>query len=156
MEECEICGKPTATQYGIQIEGTEMRVCKNCSEGKAVIAMYGKVQAEKTQRPAYFTRKQEIPAEDEMVDNYGERIRKARESLSLSMMVVAEKLNEKESTLRRVEEEKMLPGPVLVKKLEKELGIKLVRPAELKQKAEGYSKAGSMTLDDVAFKKEKK
>lgn len=152
MEDCEICGKPTAVQYVIEIEGAEMRVCENCSRGKQVLAKYG------DEKPIWekpvVARKERIE-EDEIIDNYGEKIRKARESLGLPIQVVAEKISEKESTLLRVEKEKMLPSPVLVKKLEKELGIRLVAPKAPKQKAQGYTSSEEFTLSDVAIKKDK-
>ncbi|MDE1860939.1 MAG: TIGR00270 family protein [Candidatus Micrarchaeota archaeon] len=159
MEECEICGKPTSTQYAISLEGAEMLVCRACSEGKHVNAVYGPekdtVKPIRGSSAAKSANTSDLSGPD-LIDNYGDAIRKARETLGLPMKVVAEKISEKESTLKRVEEQKMLPSPALVKKLEKELGIKLIAASEPRTRVNMGSKAKGMTLDDVAIKKDRK
>ena len=56
----------------------------------------------------------------------GKIIRDARDRLGLTTAVVAERINEKHGYLERVERGELAPTLALAKKLEKELGIKLV------------------------------
>ncbi|MEM3876096.1 MAG: helix-turn-helix domain-containing protein, partial [Candidatus Micrarchaeaceae archaeon] len=63
---------------------------------------------------------------EQIIDDYGETIRRARESMGLSLKVLAELLNEKESFLARIEKQKTTPNSKLIEKLEKTLNIKLI------------------------------
>ncbi|MGC8547607.1 MAG: multiprotein bridging factor aMBF1 [Candidatus Micrarchaeia archaeon] len=154
--ECEICGAETDTLYEIEIEGATMLVCSVCAKGKQLtgrIVHEGK--AAEGEKSTYAPAKPSEPTEEELVDNYGAVIKSARESLGLPIKVLAEKISEKASTLLRVEEQKTLPSDKLVKKLEKELGIKLTRPVPASS-ASSLSKPQPLSLWDVASKKEKK
>ncbi len=155
--ECEICGAETDTLYEIEIEGTTMLACSVCAKGKHLtgrVVHEGK-PAEAEEKPANATVMPSGNMEDELIDNYGAVIKSARESLGLPIKVLAEKISEKASTLLRVEEQKTLPSDKLVKKLEKELGIKLTRHVPASS-ASSLSKPQPMSLWDVASKKEKK
>ncbi len=152
MEECEICGKPTNKIYVIEIEGAQMRVCESCAKGKKIL------QVEEEQVERHVPERKQSKAsegEEELYDNYGEMIRKRCEELGLPLKVLAEKISEKESTLKRVEEQKTLPSFELAKKIEKELGIKLTHKVE-PIVSHGTGKGPEITLGDAAFKKEQK
>ena len=151
METCEVCGKPTSTIYVTQIEGANMWVCASCAKGKKVVENINLGRVETREQA---TRKQRGKEEEEVVEGYGEAIRKARESLTFSTKVLAERINEKESTLIRVEKEKTLPNVELTKKLEKELGIKLTAKSETASKV-SIKRDEPITLWDVADRKEK-
>ncbi|MEM3227477.1 MAG: multiprotein bridging factor aMBF1 [Candidatus Micrarchaeaceae archaeon] len=121
MEECELCGKKTDSIYVIEIDGVELGVCAACAKGKKVLR--------NPQRPS-----RDVPGpgyakpslkEPEIAENYGEKIKAAREKLGISLPVLAEMLNEKESHMLRIEQQKTLPPQELVRKLEKFLNIKL-------------------------------
>ena len=72
---------------------------------------------------------------EELVENFGEVIRNAREKQGLPIKVLAEMINEKESTLVRIEKQKSSPGEKTRHKLEKELRIKLLAKATEKKRA---------------------
>lgn len=154
MEECEICGRPTDTLYVVELEGARVMVCESCSKGKALI---GKIDlAHKgADRKEHYKLKSNKVEEEEVVDNYGTIIRKAREAMGLPLKVLAERINEKESTMLRVEEMKTLPSVTLTKKLEKELGIKLTSKETGEGAAVPMKKSGPITLGDAAFTKTK-
>ena len=80
-------------------------------------------------------------------------IRKKREELGLPLKVLAERISEKESTMKRVEEQKTLPPPELLKRIEKELGMKLMHKVE-QIRSHGTGKGNEITLGEAAFKKE--
>ncbi|MEM3554352.1 MAG: multiprotein bridging factor aMBF1, partial [Candidatus Micrarchaeaceae archaeon] len=150
MESCEICGAETEKIYVIEIEGAEMRVCSECAKGKKIISA-PENGAAKHHGPAKAASDQP----SEMIEHYGEAIRKARNSLGIPLNVLAEKINEKESTLLRVEEEKMLPSVGLTKKLERELGIRLTVASEESSEHISGWRSQPITLGDAAIKKEK-
>jgi putative transcription factor len=149
--ECDICGKETNIIYVVEVEGAVMNVCAECSKGKKVIDKIDLSKQEKKVAKA----KEEKEKESEIIEHYGEAIRKAREKLGLPLNVLAERINEKESTLLRIEEEKTLPTDKIVKKLEKELGVKLLE--EKKEEPTVHLKPDEpITLWDAAEKKEAK
>ncbi len=61
----------------------------------------------------------------EIVDNYGDIVRKAREKMGLTREQLAKILKEKESVIARIENYEMVPDDKLAKKLERVLKIKL-------------------------------
>jgi putative transcription factor len=149
--ECEICGKETNIIYVVEVEGAVMNVCAECSKGKKVIEKIDLSRQEKKVAKAV----KEKEKESEVIEHYGEAIRKAREKLGLPLNVLAERINEKASTLLRIEEEKTLPTDKVIKKLEKELGIKLLE--EKKEEPTVHVKPDEpITLWDAAEKKEAK
>jgi len=149
--ECEICGKETNIIYVVEVEGAVMNVCAECSKGKKVI---DKIDLSKQEKKVAKAEK-EKEKESEIIEHYGEAIRKAREKLGLPLNVLAERINEKASTLLRIEEEKTLPTDKVVKKLEKELGIKLLEQKEAEQTVH-VKPDEPITLWDAAEKKEAK
>jgi len=149
--ECEICGKETNIIYVVEVEGAVMNVCAECSKGKKVTDKIDLSRQEKKVAKAA----KEKEKESEVIEHYGEAIRKAREKLGLPLNVLAERINEKASTLLRIEEEKTLPTDKVIKKLEKELGIKLLE--EKKEEPTVHIKPDEpITLWDAAEKKEAK
>jgi putative transcription factor len=62
---------------------------------------------------------------DEIVADYDERIRSAREQRGLSQEELAQELNEKASLIRKLERGDMLPSDEVQTKLERELDISL-------------------------------
>ncbi len=146
MEDCELCGSRIDAAYGISVDGVELRVCSSCAKGKRIVYREGDRAAKsgKAQAAARQKRAEEI----EIVDNYGVKIRKAREALRLPLKVVAEMINEKESLLARVEKEETLPNEALTKKLEKALNIKLEERAEITEERRSSGRKDSATLGE--------
>ncbi|MBR3141279.1 MAG: TIGR00270 family protein [Methanobrevibacter sp.] len=132
--ECEICGKelPEHNPIRAKIEGSVMVVCKECSK-------LGKIQKtppkpkfrkqEKNKRPSTTRNKtysrNDEPSE-ELIDNFSNEIRNARESKNWSREDLGKKINERVSVITRIESGKMTPDIKLTKKLEKTLDIKLL------------------------------
>ncbi len=153
MYDCEICGKHTETLYVIDVEGAQLSVCAGCARGKNVIDEIGASQEKVRGSRVVGRRRQE--AEEELVENYGARIRRAREAMKLDLKVLGEMINEKHSTLLRVEEGKMPPNMNLTAKLEKALGIKLTEKSESIEGGK-ITKSGPITLGDAMVQKGKK
>lgn len=152
MNDCEICGRPTSKIYVVDIEGAQMNVCEACAKGKNATEIIdtGRQQRQPVQRSRQETNEEEVVAE------YGKRLREARDAMGLPLKVLAERIAEKESTLFRVENEKMLPSEALVKKLERELNVKLTEKKEREQKKHVPGKNEPITLGDAMITKKGK
>jgi len=152
VTECEICGRSTDDLYEIKVEGALMLVCEKCSRGKSVLNKFGR-ETERTIRVSAASSGREGEGDDEIVENYGEVIKNAREALGLPIRVLAEKINETESSLARIERQKSPPSEKARKKLERELGIKLTARTEAKKSVLAPRRNEPLSLWDVAKKK---
>ncbi len=70
------------------------------------------------------------PEKFEIVENFPEIIRRARENLGLTRENLAKLIGVKESIVRRIEEGQLMPDIELARKLEKVLRVKLLTPSE--------------------------
>jgi uncharacterized protein (TIGR00270 family) len=119
---CEICGDRDATAI-VQIEGAKLAACPGCSRGgKLLYRLDGGERGE----PTMMTRRSAPIEREEIVDDYGPKVAKAIKKMGLPLEVIAEKINEKESYIRSIEQGRMSPTLVVARKLEKELGVRLV------------------------------
>lgn len=151
MEECEICGRKAENLYLVELEGAQMVACSECSKGAKVID-----QLKTAEKIEQARRPEKAVEELQVVENYGKTIRRAREMLGIPLKVLAEKINEKESTIFRIESEHMLPGDKVARKIEHELGIRLIVKEEAPAPAHAFSKSSPLTLGDAAMLKENK
>ena len=155
--ECVICGKPVPEHNPIRakIEGSVMVVCKECSKlGKIQKAppkpryVQQKNKKQKNAPKRNYSRRDE-PSE-ELIEDYNDAIRKARESKNWSREDLGKKINERVSVITRIETGKMTPDIKLTKKLEKALNIKLleeVNNVDLNQFIN--SSSGERTLGNI-------
>jgi putative transcription factor len=135
-----------------------MVACRGCTRGKKILHMLeededGQVVQLRTQR------KGPMDSGEEIVEGYGKIIRKAREKTSLKIAVIGEKINEKESYIDAIENERLRPTIAVARKLERELGIKLIEKVEEEQVASSTTKSGKFsepTLADALIMQKKK
>jgi putative transcription factor len=123
---CDICGRtPVISQ--ILLEGAKLLACGRCMKsGKIIHRFY----EEGEQRPIIQQRPGAMDSGEEVVDGYGRIIKQARERAKIPISVVAERISEKESYLTAIENERLKPTVAVAKKLEKELGVKLLEKTE--------------------------
>lgn len=121
---CEICGKRPAKAV-ILLEGAKMLACGGCMRSGKVIHRLS--FDEKKGGLVSAPRKE---AEEELVEDYPSKIKKARQKLGLPIAVIAERISEKKSHLEAVEAGRIKPTMSTAKKLEKELKIKLIEKIE--------------------------
>ena len=154
---CEICGKNFNSGVKLRLEGSVVSACDNCSGyGKVVekiSAVKEKPKVVEVRVPKYDM--QDFEFEEILVDDYGARVRKAREKLDLKQSELARLINEPESLVHRIELGKMEPDEVLVKKLEKKLNIKLTVKTEGRLPAGEKKWVGEKTLGDVVVVRKK-
>jgi len=134
---CEVCGcKIPSKSFNVMIEGARLTVCGEC-------AKHGKICYEEPRPKQVFPKpraapvtfrvqtKPSAPPVDtsvELTEDYGTRIRKAREKLGLSHEELGKRLNEKVSLLKKIETGKMTPSDKLATALEHILKVKLIVP----------------------------
>jgi putative transcription factor len=115
MTSCELCGKPATTRA--RVEGVLFSVCASCSALGVEVKAKPAPAARPSFRPAF---KERFVAQD-----FGFRIRQARQRRGLTEKDAAQLLAIKESTLLNLEAGKMQPDDALLRKLEKFYGLSL-------------------------------
>ena len=166
---CEMCGKESDLTKIIFIEGTQLRVCKECSrfgEGaeskgggarKAASAAPSRtVVEERLQARERRMQTRSIYSDEETVDlvpDYAKVIREARMARDWKQEVLAAKINEKVSVIAKLESGSMRPNDALLRKLEHELGVKLTEKVAMVKAEGGQSQGKVLTLGDMIKKK---
>jgi putative transcription factor len=157
---CEICGKDFNTGARIKLEGSVVSACDKCvSYGKVVDTIVSikekpKVVEVRTMKTYGMG---ELEGETSLADDYGERIKRAREKMKLKQSELAKLITEHESIVHRIESGKFEPDAELVKKLEHKLSIKLTVKTDEAVRFTGKSsgKEGERTLGDVVVVRKK-
>jgi len=162
---CEVCGRQIVGKpYKAVIEGAKMVVCGNCVKlGSAYWEERPQRRVKRTAKPlpkiSFSGKKQPTRLAEalELADNFGLRIRRAREGMELSHEDLGRKIGEKVSVLRKIESGKMTPDLMLAEKLEHALKVKLlVPPSEPKAPSAALSQPREITLGEVVRLKERK
>ncbi len=170
MSTCEMCGNEISSRpINIEIEGAILAVCPSCAKhGKQVTPKTSKRAQVSSRRPHQQkttvqrktpirgTRPHDSRATNELVPDYYEKVRLARQKMKLSQKDVSIQTKISVQELQSIETGKMRPPDDLVKKLEKFFGIKLTE--ELKPYRAQDQKKGTafQTLGDVVVLKKKK
>ncbi|MGC8571113.1 MAG: multiprotein bridging factor aMBF1 [Caldivirga sp.] len=167
---CDICGREiNGEPIVVEIDGAVLTLCQRCASRYAnvkgvrvvsgVIQQTPSGQATIKPRQRYITpvrqvkRRSEVNVNQaerlEVIDNYGEVIKDARSRLGMSRDVLASMLGIKESTLRNIEDGKLIPDINLARRMEKVLGVKLLVEREEAEMEFGESGGGEVTLGDI-------
>lgn len=152
---CDLCGKADERLFRTLIEGVELNVCSGCSKfGKVIAPVHRPSPKEQHMK---FVQQNNVQEKEEkielLVENYADLIKKKRESMGLGQKDFAMKINEKESTIHKIETGIFHPSTSLAKKLEKFLGIKLIEEHQetnekfKKSKGEGFTLGDFIKLD---------
>jgi len=141
--QCEICGTEIKGEvYRIRIDASELSVCKSCTrlgtvvveakKGKEVLEpqhansnVNANVKPKRKPISELYTQiDHEIEAEmeiDAVEEDYGRKIKEAREKAGLKQAELAQRINERHSLLRKIENEELMPGEEIRKKIERAL-----------------------------------
>jgi putative transcription factor len=145
--DCEICGKKDGAMFYVSIEGARMSACGNCSKGAKIIGRIGSIVDGKTKISTPMIEFKE--KETEIIDNYGKIIKDARTRRMMELKDLAKQINENEAYLKHIENEKIMPTIKTAKKLEKELGIKLVNESTvIVSESNTITKKENFSLED--------
>ena len=161
---CELCGADVPHTKNVAIESTVLAVCTNCAkfgdEVTTPVVRRGSMPPVIAQRLEARKRRQtprDVYAEtgeEELAEDFPQRIRRAREEKGWKQADLGAKINEKVSVISQLESGAISPGDALVRKVEHALGIKLkekVQPVPMKKQ----SASGSLTLGDLIKMQEK-
>ncbi len=129
MAICEMCGKEGDVVDSI-VEGANMRVCLECSSYGHVVTINQPVVDKKIEREKELKTKPSVEMIDCVVDDYSEKIKKAREKRGLKQEDLAKDIAEKVSVIHQLESNKLKPSFKLAKKLEVFLNITLISQFE--------------------------
>lgn len=143
---CDLCGKTTESLAKAIIEGVQLDVCTECSKFGKVISINRSNAKEQIKQIAKQQEKEERI--ELLVENYPEIIKKKREEIGLTQKEFANRINEKESTIHKIETGALEPPLYLAKKLEKALGIKLIEQHEERRENLRKSRIEGFTLGD--------
>jgi putative transcription factor len=157
---CEVCGQEIRGEPRRRIiEGAKIIVCGRC-------AQFGSGDWFQIQSPKYGNknkypsppRRRQSEVEEaelfEIVEDYGEKIRKAREKVGVTVEELARTINEKESIIKKLEKEEFIPTPKLREKLKRTLGIELMERVEQVSGPISSKPRGLITLGDMIKIKE--
>jgi putative transcription factor len=137
---CELCGTEVSRTKNVAIESTVLAACNECArfgqEVSTPVVRRGSLPPVIAQRLEARQRRQtprdvySVPPASELAEDFPMRIREAREVRGWKQADLGAKINEKASVIAKLESGAMTPGDSLVKKLERELGIKLTEKLE--------------------------
>ncbi len=145
---CEMCGKQ-AELFTAVVEGIQMMVCANCGRFGKVLR---KIQPPAASRPA-LAKREPVPVE-QVVSDYAQKIKAAREKRGLTQEDFAKLVTVKESLIHKMETGQFEPPIDMARKMEKVLHIILVEvreegaaaPAQKGEKSEGLTIGDIMNL----------
>ncbi|MGC9071366.1 MAG: multiprotein bridging factor aMBF1 [Acidilobus sp.] len=149
---CEVCGRLIRGQgHRVLLEGAEVIVCDECYE-KLIRSGRAVPVTRKPQKASTAPKVRKASAEMmEVIDDYPEIIREAREQKGWTTAVLAQKLRVSEDLIRRIESGKVKPTVELARKLEGLLKVKLLQPVEYEETEDGQPPGpDTLTFGDVA------
>jgi putative transcription factor len=169
-----MCGTESSSLTTTKVEGAELELCDECSDFGTEV----RTESSSSSSTKYSTssssssdsgtssasgstssgggsrRRDMFDDMDELVADYDERIRTAREQRGLSQEELAKKLNEKASLIRKLERGDMLPSDEVQTKLERELDISLSAGAGDEDADWSGGSSTTTTLGDVVKRKD--
>ena len=173
MVQCEMCGTETGSPKTVKIEGAELDVCDECAgfgtevrteDTSSTSTKYStsssssssSSESQSSSRGSGSGSRRDMFDEmDEVVQDYDDRVRTARESGGHTQEELADRLNEKASLIRKIERGDVLPSDDVQRKLERELGIDLsMGGSDDDAEWSGGSSTGGTTLGDVVKRKD--
>ncbi|ERG99206.1 MAG: TIGR00270 family protein [Haloquadratum sp. J07HQX50] len=176
MPQCEMCGKEQPSLTTVKVEGAKLQLCDDCKEfgtevktetsstastkystsnSGSTSSSSGSSASSPSQSGSTSTSRQDMfDSMDEIVGDYDDRIREARENRSLSQEDLADSLNEKASLIRKLERADILPPDGVRKKIERKLDLSLVEGGETEENEWSGGSSTTTTLGDVVKRKD--
>ncbi|MCS7099511.1 MAG: multiprotein bridging factor aMBF1 [Sulfolobales archaeon] len=161
-----MCGKPVARRdlKVIYVESVRLSICPSCYSRlvKGDVVREIKEEAARTRSQKASARpvkksEERVLEEYEVVSNYAERVKQARERLGLTQKALADMVRESENTIKRIESGRLVPTIALARKLEEVLSIKLLEPVvdTAEARLPSPAKMKELTLGDVVSLKKR-
>jgi len=166
--QCEICGAEiSGKSHHIIIDRAEMNVCDRCKGFGKEVERRGPVTSmrrgappanDMSMVPVRRARRSDLfdKMKDQLVDDYADIIKKAREAKRLTDEELAAKILEKVNIIRKVERSELVPDEALIKKLERALDIKLTEGVAEPGPGGRRGESKTLTLGDLIKVKKNK
>jgi len=154
---CEICGRHFNEGVKLKLEGSVVNACSSCASYGEVVqeikAVKEKPKPVEPKKQVY--QMQDLEEEEILAEDYGMRVKKAREKMNMKQGDLAKLINEPESVVHRIESGRFEPDEELTKKLEHKLGIRLTTKVEEAIRNAAKTESGRKTLGDVVVVRKK-
>ncbi len=172
--QCEICAKIMDHGKKVRLEGSVMTACDECAKSGTVIREISTRKPDKKKdasagfkfndsrvaikRKVETVEEHDIEFSEELIENYADAIKNARDRVGLKQDELAKMINEPSSLIHRIESHRIEPSIIVAKKLENVFKIKLVKKAESFSDAdmETKKKSGELTLGDLVTVRRRK
>jgi len=172
--DCEVCGDVIFGKgVNVLIDGAKLIVCGRCASGATIVRTPARPAAAVMERKTSKTSRilpqtprrrfatsahtPTVPDGGELVEDYGQKIRKARQAMQLSQEEFSQRIAEKVSVLQKIEAERLVPDDSLVRKLEHALKIHLIQKTlEASSTEDKFKRPLELTLGDVAVMQKKR
>ncbi len=137
------------------MEGSEIVTCDRCSTYGTII---GDIHREEPKKPRKIEKRveEEIEFEEDLIENYFEVIKNARQFRNLKQDDLANLINEPRALIRRIESGKIRPSLEVAKKLESRLKITLIQKQELHIKPVTAQTKKELSLGDMVIVKDRR
>lgn len=161
IAQCELCGRDCACQPAL-VDGVRMLLCPGCMRHGQGVREIERPTTDVTSSEVILSRIKRPKVKDvykdmdtELVSDWNERIKRARENRGISREDLGFKIGERTVTIAKIENGDLRPSDQVVKKLEKELDITLVEEVKDATPLSHGSHGRRLTLGDF-IKTEKK
>lgn len=144
MADCELCGRDDDL-LAVFVEGTKLNACSLCSK-------YGKVVDVPIVTAGERPKLKLAVGEEIVVEDYSVIIKNKREDMNMTQKEFASKLNERESTISKIEQGNFVPTIGLARKIEKVLSVKLIAKEKISESPGVKQRGGAFTLGDFVKK----
>ncbi|MBN2065379.1 MAG: TIGR00270 family protein [Candidatus Thermoplasmatota archaeon] len=160
ITQCELCGRECACRPAL-VDGVRMMLCPGCMRhGQGVREIERPTTDSSSQTLLSRIKRPKVKdvykdMDKELVSDWNERIKRAREKKGISREDLGFKIGERTVTIAKIENGDLRPSDQVVKKLEKELEITLVEEVKDTTPLSYGSHGQGLTLGDF-IKTEKK
>lgn len=149
MASCELCGNDSDNLTKVKIEGAKLKACDMCKDmGEEVETKSKSSKPKKTKKKSRTSKRKK--SNKVLVNDYGTRVKEAREEEQISISELADSMNVKSSVLKKIEREEFRPEKTLAESLSKRLDIVLYTNPEAYDVDESSTDDRDATLGDVA------
>jgi putative transcription factor len=150
---CEVCGDEIRGQaHRKVIEGGRLTVCGRCAGfGSGEWSPNRPIPRMRGSPPPPRRPRSEVEATEglELIADYGATIRKARQKKRMNVEDFSRMIKEKESVIKKLEQEELNPDRKLIRKLESALGVKLLEASTPTAAPVARRASSGRTLGDI-------
>ncbi|MDY6778553.1 MAG: multiprotein bridging factor aMBF1 [Candidatus Nanohaloarchaea archaeon] len=155
--QCEMCGQDAELKE-TKVEGATLKLCEDCQETGEVVETEDNTSSRRSsgsgssRGSSKSSRSKPRQQQEELVRDYNTKVREAREEEGWGTEELADKLNEKESVVHRIESGKLKPDKRLAQKIKNQLEVELYQDVAATdyEGGTGTSEEEGATIGDVA------